>query len=403
MLWSALGKGEKIQVYVAQHERQEAAFVATQLLKNVQSRHLPLNEIAIFYRTNAQSRPFEDALLAHKIPYTIVGGLSFYQRKEIKDVLAFLRMIISDTDLISFLRTINLPKRGIGATTLEKWVQGAADRGIPILPFCDCLLTEGSLPPRQRQGLLNYLALIRSLRDKRGSLKIHELIAELIASSNYLSVLAEDPETEQDKKENIDELIGKALEWEEEAETPSLSRFLEELSLRSSSDEAGAGAAVQLMTLHNSKGLEFRVVFLVGLEEELFPHVNALGSPEALEEERRLCYVGMTRAKELLYLCSAVQRYMWGTLRLMRPSRFLKEIPAEFLHNLSPHLAPRSHSDSEEILPFAPGDQVIHAEFGQGIIQKAFHSSYGLAYDIYFPDADATRTIVAKFAKLRSG
>ncbi len=405
-LWSALGEGSKINVYVAQNEREEAEFVANRIRK--EALQYPLNEIAIFYRTNAQSRTFEDALLSRRIDYKIIGGLSFYQRREIKDILAYLKMVVSNTDLISFLRTINLPKRGIGIASLEKIIDAAAQNSMPIFNFCEEAIDRPDLfklGPKQREGLRDYIRTIHSLREKRPSLRLHELISETISAARYLNYLQEDPETFQDRKENIDELIGKAAEWEQEEEAPSLPKFLEELSLRTNTEENAFVPSVKLMTLHNSKGLEFDVVFLVGLEEDLFPHINTKDDEKAIEEERRLCYVGMTRAKRRLYLCSTIYRYMWGVARFMRPSRFLKEVPAQYLENLSPsnlHQVSEEHTDEESHEGFAPGDEVLHREFGRGIVQKAYQGSFGLTYEVQFPDADMKRTLVAKYAKLQS-
>lgn len=409
-LWSHLGEGAKIGVYVAQNERQEAEFVANKIMKHVADDSISLNDIAIFYRTNAQSRIFEDALLSRRITYSIIGGISFYQRREVKDILALLRMVISNTDLISFLRTINLPKRGLGPTTLEKLVEAAGQRNLPIFTFCEELLSRPEIAPdvklgqKQRDGLRDYLSTIHSLRNKRPHLAIHELISEAISATRYLSYLQEDPETFQDRKENLDELIGKAAEWQDETPEPSLPKFLEELSLRTNTEKQDFVPTVKLMTLHNSKGLEFNLVFLVGLEEDLFPHVNSKDDPKSLEEERRLCYVGMTRAKRRLYLCSTTYRYMWGTPRLMRPSRFLKEIPVQYLENLSsPTLTQIEEGEEGEFSEgFAPGDQVLHKEFGVGTVTKAYQGSFGLTYEVHFTEAGTNRTLVAKYAKLQA-
>jgi DNA helicase-2/ATP-dependent DNA helicase PcrA len=402
-LWSDLGNGAKIGLFIAQNERQEAEFTAERIRRHLLSDALTYDEIAIFYRTNAQSRIFEDYLLSRKIPYSIIGGLSFYDRREVKDIFAYLKMVVSNTDLISFLRTVNLPKRGLGAAILEKISSAASEKGLPIFTFCEELLSHPGLcsdlklSVKQSQGLKEYVRIVHHLRNRRPLLKIHELIAEILSESGYLSYLQEDPETAQDRKENLDELLGKAAEWEEETEEPTLIRFLEELSLRSQVQQDSELPSVKLMTLHNSKGLEFNLVFLVGLEEDLFPHINTKDDPKAIEEERRLCYVGMTRAKRFLYLCSTIYRFMWGTARLMRPSRFLKEIPSEYLENLSPSSLP----SKEEDVDFSPGDRVYHKEFGAGIIQKASQTSLGLTYDVYFPEAETTRTLAAKYAKLR--
>lgn len=403
-LWSTLGEGSKIGIYVAQNERMEADFVVSRILK--EALHFPLEGMAIFYRTNAQSRIFEDALISRKIDYKIIGGLSFYQRREIKDILAYLKMVISNADLISFLRTINLPRRGLGMATLEKIVEAAAAQSLPIFTFCDEALNRSDLfklGPKQREGLRDYISTIHSLRAKKGSLRLHELISETLSATRYLNYLQEDPETFQDRKENVDELIGKAAEWEQETPEPSLAKFLEELSLRTNTEEQAYVPSIKLMTLHNSKGLEFDVVFLVGLEEDLFPHINAKEDPKAIEEERRLCYVGMTRAKRRLYLSSTIYRFMWGAARFMRPSRFLKEIPVQYLNNLSaPTLQPQNESYEESSEGFGPGDQVLHKEFGLGTVQKAYQGSFGLTYEVHFQSAGTNRTLVAKYAKLES-
>lgn len=330
-LWSELGEGEKIGLYVGHNEKMEAEFVAKRIYDAL-DRGVSLNEMAIFYRTNAQSRTFEDILLARRIPYTIIGGVSFYDRREVKDLLGYLRMILSNSDLISFLRTVQIPRRGLGQAAVDKIVLAAAERGMPIFTFAE--EADGcKLSSRQREGLREYVRTIRSLREKATHLSIHELIASVIAEVRYVQYLQEDPETAQDRKENIDELLSKAAEWEEEQEEPTLAKFLEELSLRVPVPEEAQTSAIKMMTLHHSKGLEFHTVFLVGLEEDLFPHINSKDDPEKLEEERRLCYVGMTRAMRNLYLSAATYRYMWGTSRLMRPSRFLKEVPQKYIYN----------------------------------------------------------------------
>ncbi len=401
-LWSGLGEGAKIGIYVGQNERMEAEFVAHKILKHAID--YPLNEMAIFYRTNAQSRPFEDALLSRKIAYQIIGGLSFYQRREIKDILSYLKMVISNSDLIAFLRTIGLPKRGLGAATLEKLVEAASLHSMPIFTFCEEAIDRPDLfklSPKQREGLRDYVRAIHRLRGERANLPLHELISETISTTRYLSYIQEDPETFQDRKENLDELIGKATEWQEETPEPSLPKFLEELSLRTQTETEAYIPSVKLMTLHTSKGLEFDLVFLVGLEEDLFPHINSKDDPKAIEEERRLCYVGMTRAKRRLYLCSTTYRFMWGVARFMRPSRFLKEIPVQYLENFSPSSLHVEEEESYATEGFEPGDQVLHKDFGVGTIRKAYQGSLGLTYEVHFAEAGTNRTLVAKYAKLK--
>ena len=345
-LWSDLGAGEKIKHFSAISDKDEARFIVDTIRHFLEVRKIPLKEIVIFYRTNAQSRVFEDRLLFHRIPYAIVGGISFYQRREIKDVLAFLRMIHSDSDYISFARTVNLPKRGIGETSLQKIHLAATQSSLSIIGYCEALVSDSSLPiqvklsSKQREALQEYLSIIRELRRIKEECSLKELVTSTIKYTKYLEHLQEDQETFEDRKSNLDELIAKAMEWEDTVENPTLTLFLEELSLKSSLDEASSAEdRLNLMTIHNGKGLEFVVVFLAGLEEDLFPHVNSRDSVEELEEERRLCYVGMTRAKEYLYLTESRFRFLWGTERTQRSSRFIKEIPPEYIEKLRIRIA----------------------------------------------------------------
>lgn len=407
-LWSDLGSGEKISVYMAPNERAEAGFVVEELISRTRSEHIPLKECVIFYRTNAQSRTFEDAFLKYQIPYTIIGGLSFYQRREIKDILALLRMAISSSDFLSFARTINLPKRGIGQATLNKWRDLAEKLALPIMSLCRELISrsipEAKLTKKQEDGLRDYLSVLESLKSMHEEgLPLEEIVQEAIESSNYKDVLKSDPETASDRQENLEALINKAAEWSEERGKPSLVLFLEELSLRSSLDEAPQYDSVRMMTLHNGKGLEFELTFLVGLEEDLFPHINSKDSIEALEEERRLCYVGMTRAKKYLYLTASTYRFMWGNPKVMIPSRFLKEVPSEYLTVIGSEMEEEEEDvffDEEDQMP--TGTVVFHKDFGKGLIKKAYSTSLGVTYDVYFFESNTTRSLVGKYAKFKN-
>lgn len=407
-LWSDRGEGQKIGLYIAENDHAEADFVVKQLYKLHREEGVSLKDCVIFYRTNFQSRIFEDHLLRERVPYVIVGGLSFYQRREIKDMLAWLRVVLSGADYLAFARTINLPKRGLGEATLEKLRDLAQAQQKNL--FDTCLdITEGKLAfklsQRQKDGLKEYLHVIANLREMVNQKRpLHEILSEALERTRYLEYLREDPESYEERRGNIEELVTKAAEWGQEVENPTLAAFLEELTLKSSAEENGSAAdQVRLMTLHNGKGLEFTGVFLVGMEEELFPHANSLENQEALEEERRLCYVGMTRAKEYLFLTASRFRYLWGMPRMMRPSRFLKEIPAELLHSY--HQTSTSKEKSEMTYEmdeegFEPGDSVHHKDFGTGIVQKVYRTSLGVTYDVFFPQANTTRSLVAKFAKL---
>lgn len=341
-LWSKLGVGAKIRRFSAYDDREEASFVVRKMRSHHENQQIPYKQMVVFYRTNAQSRAFEDQLLFLRIPYIIVGGISFYQRKEIKDILGFLRLVHSSADTVAFSRMIHIPKRGVGEATVEKLSSGSSAEGMPLLIYCKALI-EGTpllnpvkLTSKALDGLTEFISTVDELKRVASSGSLKDLVVAAIEITDYLRYLKEeDPESFEDRKENLDELIAKAVEWEQAAEEPSLAGFLEELSLKSSLDEAeGERDRVNLMTIHNGKGLEFEATFIVGLEEELFPHINAQDKA-AIEEERRLCYVGMTRAKEYLYLTHSRVRTIWGSQRLQRPSRFLQEIPVEFIEKVS--------------------------------------------------------------------
>ncbi|MEI8366692.1 MAG: UvrD-helicase domain-containing protein [Parachlamydiaceae bacterium] len=430
-LWSDRGPGEKITHYTADTEKGEAEFVAEKIQLHYNRNDIPLKEMAVFYRTNAQSRALEDRLLLHRIPYVIVGGVSFYQRREIKDILAYLRMVQSGVDFISFARTINLPKRGIGEATVDKIRVAAGLEQCSLVHYCEALIAGSplqhaiKLPPKLREALTSYISIVRELREIKNECSLKELVKRTIEESGYLKHIEIDEDTCQERKENLNALIAKAAEWELGDETPEeeslardpLEHFLEELSLKSSLDEAASSQdRVSLMTVHNSKGLEFDVVFLVGMEEDLFPHANSREDESAQEEERRLCYVGMTRAKEYLYLCDVRLRFLWGTTRSQRPSRFLKEIPGQFVQRARPSFQPYAPSKSfaapkKEIIeePFSdemgpeilPGDAIFHQSFGVGKVTQAYMGSMGLTYKVVFSSDNKERTLIAKIARLR--
>lgn len=423
-LWSSRGDGEKIKLLVTSSDEEEALFVARQIRRLHDEEKVPLHEMAIFYRTNSQSRTFEDALLREKIPYTIVGGLSFYQRKEIKDILAFLRLLATPSDIAAFMRTIHIPKRGLGDATVEKLVNAAVKHSQPILQLCRDLLASPSLlfgvklTTKQKEGLAEYLTIFRDLHPAVGHSSLSHLVSEVISRTGYLNFLREDKETFTERKENLSELISKAAEWEQRTAEPTLLGFLEELSLKASVDEQKGDHVepLKLMTLHNGKGLEFSVVFLVGLEEGLCPHINSLQTPAQIEEERRLCYVGMTRAKDLLYLSASRMRRLWGTVRTMPPSRFLKELDQNHLEKISFQPArsayrPPSPYRERPLLEkanlsspkheFSQGDDVLHPSFGRGTVLEATDGSLGPVYKVRFHRDQSIKSLVAQYAQLR--
>ena len=397
-LWSERGEGEKIGFCLCESERDEVNFVLERLCHHHYRENTPLNDCVIFYRTHFQSRAFEDGLLREKIPYMIVSGVSFYLRREIKDILALLRVATEGADFLSFSRTINIPKRGIGPKAQTK-IRSTSNGD--LVETCSSILAgeiKCKLSSKQRNGLSSYVNTIHTIRHliHTGN-PISKIIEEGINASNYKAILDEDPDSREDREQNLKELVSKAIEWTEENPDGTLVDFLEELFLKSSVDNIDEADTLRLMTLHNGKGLEFDVTFLVGMEEELFPHANSLGNCDSLEEERRLCYVGMTRARDYLYLSAAQTRYLWGALKPMRPSRFLYEIPQKMVKKF--HKA--TFSPCEQDKPQSDlhiGDRVEHREFGTGIIQKVYSTSLGLTCDVLFEEG--VRSLVAKYAKL---
>ncbi len=414
-LWSALGEGEKINFYVARSEREEARFVGRQIQDFVEKKGTSLSNMCVFYRTNVQSRVLEDEMLARRIPYVIVGGVSFYLRKEIKDVLSMLRLLDNPQDLVSFLRVVNLPKRGIGDTTLEKIVDAQAESGKHILHFMlDIAKDNGfsTLPftvtSKQKEGWLDFAKTFEMLKATSENESVVELVRASIFQSRYIDVISQDSETKQERLENLEELIVKAQEWEEAHENPTLSNFLADTTLSTSMDnQSKDGDALTLMTIHNGKGLEFETAFLVGLEEDLFPHINSKKTPEQVEEERRLFYVGITRAKRNLFISYSQVRSLWGATRHMRPSRFLAEIPPIFKKmavSQAPTMEPISRQAPPAAQPyigvFSIGEKVFHPQFGAGRVENVKESSLGLMYEVLFSRDDTPKCLVAKIAPL---
>ncbi len=397
-LWSALGEGDKIHLHTLDTDLDEARTVAREIKEYLKKYNA--EDIAIFYRTNSQSRSFEDQLLMARIPYTIVGGISFYARKEVKDVMSFLRLVIIPTDSVSFERTINLPKRGIGPKAVERLVELAKERGQPIVEAIESFLHE--FPPKQKSALFEYLNILNGAKKAIAEGKpVHEVITKVIELARYDLYLKEDKETYEDKKANIEELVAKAYEWEKTAPEPTLQRFLEDLTLNVPRDlEEMHKGGVRLMTLHNAKGLEFTAAFMVGLEENLFPHINSKESDQDLQEERRLFYVGMTRAKRHLHLSFTRRRFLWGGAQNMYPSRFLKEIPKEYFGHVAAVPIQKEESYNGQLVAFEVGAIVRHRDFGRGVVLKTYETSFGLTYDVEFQDDHSKKSLVAKYAKL---
>jgi DNA helicase-2/ATP-dependent DNA helicase PcrA len=356
VLWTENPEGELITLYAAEDETDEARFVVQKIVEQCSPRGRvlstfsstgfpggsgrPFRDIAVFYRINAQSRAIEDELVKHQIPYTIVGGLKFYERKEIKDILAYLKLIANPSDGLSIKRIINVPPRGIGEKTIEKIGVFSREKGIPLYEGMKQALKEGLFPPVSQEKIEEFIHLIEEFREEARALSLSQLTLALLAKTGYLSRLKEEGTEEAFSKiENIDELINVMMAFEQGGEVEetrqrevSLESFLDKVSLVTDVDlYEDKRNRVSLMTLHCAKGLEFPFVFIVGIEEGLLPHYRRGDEIEDLEEERRLCYVGITRAKERVFLSRAEKRSTFGVGRANFPSRFLEEFPMELI------------------------------------------------------------------------
>ena len=375
-LWTENPEGDPPKVYRGWDEHEEANFVAQTIL-GVRGEGVPWNGVAIFYRTNAQSRVLEDALRRARIPYGIVGGVRFYERKEIKDTLAYVRLAVNQMDDVAFRRAIQTPTRGIGPATLARLEEARAGRG---------LLAVAAEPPaaitgKARRSLEEFSALIRGLADARGAMTVPAFIDHLLTVTGYRDALRVErtPEAEA-RLENLEELIAAAEDYTHADASPTLEGFLDGVALVADIDEfKDEGARVTMMTLHSAKGLEFPAVFLTGMEEGVFPHARSMNDEEEIEEERRLCYVGVTRARERLYLSYALHRRIHG-YGVGEPSRFLREMPESQLVSLNTRReAPPGWAQDAaayaaaaetvgEDLPFRVGARVRHARFGEGLV-----------------------------------
>ncbi|MDR5695690.1 MAG: DNA helicase PcrA [Armatimonadota bacterium] len=376
-LWTENPPGKPLVLFEAYDGHEEAQFVAEEI-KRLLEEGRSYRDIVVLYRTNAQSRLFEEHFLRAGIPYQIVGAVRFYERKEIKDILAYLRLLLNPYDTVSLRRIINVPRRGIGEVTLGRLEALAQEEGISLLDAMARATGTGSpgrsleIPPHILRSLGEFVNLIAELRKLATQVSAADLIQEALARTGYASSLEEEgTEEAASRLENIQELINVAREFEAATGEEGLEAFLQHMSLIADIDTWKAESdRVTLMTLHSAKGLEFPVVFIVGMEEGLFPHARAVEAEGGLEEERRLCYVGMTRAKELLYLTYAQHRASYGEVRPRLPSRFLSEIPPHLLirgveagWKPSPARAPDNRA-----IPLQPGDRIRHGRFGEGIV-----------------------------------
>lgn len=423
-LWTDKIEGAKIQHFMAQSEHEEAAFIGDTIAKKHDIHDVPYGDMAILYRTNAQSRVLEEALIKRALPYTMVGGTKFYDRKEIKDVLAYLRVLYNPFDDLSLLRIINVPKRSIGATTVAKLQDYAREKGTSLFMTLTQLHLIDSIKGKTKEKLEEFGILIFTLVSEMEDKTVLDILESILDRTGYLAQLEEstDPQ-DQARAENIGELLSVAKDFQDTNPSGTVEDFLEQVALVNDVDSfEQEEAKVTLMTLHAAKGLEFPIVFLCGLEEGLFPHSRTLMNPEEIEEERRLAYVGITRAEKELYISNATTRTVFGRTSSYLPSRFIDEIPEELVDGLRAkrkvpddikrhvpqHMSVTSRPvtkpivRNEVIADWKVGDTAIHSKWGNGKVINVTGEGAGMKLTIEFP-TQGVRVVMAKFAPVKKG
>lgn len=423
-LWTDKTEGAKIQHFTAQSEHEEAAFIGDTIAKKHDIHGVPYGDMAILYRTNAQSRVLEEALIKRALPYTMVGGTKFYDRKEIKDVLAYLRVLYNPFDDLSLLRIINVPKRSIGATTVSKLQDYARANGTSLFMTLTQLHLVDTIKGKTKEKLEEFGILIFTLVAEMEDKTVLDILEAILDRTGYLAQLEEstDPQ-DQARAENIGELLSVAKDFQDTNPSGTVEDFLEQVALVNDVDSfEQEESKVTLMTLHAAKGLEFPIVFLGGLEEGLFPHSRTLMNPEEIEEERRLAYVGITRAEKELYISNATTRTVFGRTSSYLPSRFIDEIPEELVDGLRAkrkvpedikrhvpqHMSVTSRPvtkpivRNEVIADWKIGDTAIHSKWGNGKVINVAGEGAGMKLTIEFP-TQGVRVVMAKFAPVKKG
>jgi DNA helicase II / ATP-dependent DNA helicase PcrA len=405
-LWSDRGTGDPVRVAELEDEHAEARYVASEI-ERLADEGTSRGEVAVFYRTNAQSRVLEDTLVRANVAYQVIGGTKFYERAEIKDALAYLTLLTNPADSVSFGRVVNTPKRGIGQTTLSRVLAHANTMGEPVMEIAAVPELVPGLGPAAVKALDRFASIVERLRELTEHSTVGDLLESVLEETGFVESLEAERTIEaQGRVENLQELVGVAREfdanWEGDRGLPGLAEFLQQLSLYSEQDGLrDAESTVTLMTLHNAKGLEYPVVFMIGCEEGVFPHSRSIDEGN-LEEERRLCYVGITRAEKHLFMTYARTRSLFGTRSYNMPSRFLDELPADLTegHGAGPvdswdaaHTPPM-----EAPLTFRVGDDVLHASFGEGVV---IGTARGGIVVVRFADDGSERQLMADYAPLR--
>ncbi|TLZ71874.1 MAG: ATP-dependent DNA helicase PcrA [Methanobacteriota archaeon] len=441
-LFTAKQGGEPVTLLTAADERDEAEWLAEELARRTAETEVPHEGMAILYRTNAQSRALEEAFRRRGIPYRLVGAVSFYERREVKDLLAYLRLVANPADDEAFLRIVNVPRRGIGEASLAQLIRTAARWGKPLLAAVAMAERVPDLRPNVREALAGVARLVEELRARFGESDPATVLEAVIDVVGYEPYLAEEGAEGIERLDNVRELVAGAAEWAEEAATDGdeageggrgegttlLQRYLTQVALVTPADDRGSGVpnGVTLMTVHMAKGLEWPVVALAGLEDGLFPLGRAAGEPGGLEEERRLCYVGLTRAREKLYLSWARTRYRNGRLELAEPSRFLEAVPATVVEErtttprwdraaafakraararrvpLEPEEpAWEAEAASQDTPRYAPGERVRHRKFGSGVVRAVSGAGRSLKVTVEFDDQEiGTKQLLVAYAGL---
>ena len=421
-LWTGAEKGALVVVYLGDNEHLEAEFVADRIVRLSQKMGLKYSDFAVLYRTHAMSRVVEEAFLRRGIPYTMVGGLKFYERKEIKDLLAYLRLLVNPVDVLSLTRIINVPKRGIGKASLQKLITFAVTENISLLQALAQAERVPDLTPKVKKACLELAGIYRLLQENLDCLSVTEIAKQVLEQTGYLPALVlEDTVESRTRQENLKEFLSVTQEFEREDEERTLSAFLAKVALYTDLDRASQKEEqTVLMTLHSAKGLEFPVVFLIGMEEGVFPHSRSFIERAELEEERRLCYVGITRAKQRLYLTHCWRRTLYGTTRFNEPSRFLKEIPDELLTLDDPiekRFSPEKkvtktkpdgkttcdvHQDPavRQVFSYRPGDCVQHLKWGSGVVVCIRGEGERAEVKVAFPEL-GIKTLLVQYAPLQ--